>query len=377
MMRFKYTLERYKGTKSRFICPQCGLRELVRYVSNETGEALSNGVGRCNRESKCGYHRTPQDYFAVHGNLSNERRNPKQRFARQPAPIKQKQSPKHFDCISADVFCSSLANYEQNAFVQWLLSEIEAADVIKAIKRYFIGTTENGRTIFWQIDEQRRIRTGKIIAYDPTTGKRRKDTKPSFVHAELKHARILPETFELNQCLFGEHLLKLEPEKRVAIVEAEKTAIIASLFFPDLIWLATSGKQQLNPDKLQPARTQQIILFPDADAFETWTEKAKDLGRASFNVRVSDLIQRRASNEEKQNGLDIADYLLQAARREINTINGAIDKVLENKELLSTFETICEERLAIAEIDGNLSPEKAFEVATTTDYLRQLAVNLT
>jgi hypothetical protein len=376
-MRFKYTLERYKGSYSRHTCPQCGAKgEFVRYVDSETGEPLADDVGRCNRESKCGYHQKPQDYFTVNGYLKKKSKIVKPNFAQRLASVVQKQSPKPFDCISPDVFLSTIGNYEQNAFVQWLLSEFEAENVKEVIERYFIGTASNGRSVFWQIDDKRRIRTGKIIAYDKSTGKRRKDTKPSFVHAELKHSKVLPENFELNQCLFGEHLLQLEPEKPVAIVEAEKTAIISSIFFPELVWLATGGKQQLTPDKLKSVIRHRIILFPDADAWECWAEKAQELQKAGLNVQVSDLIEESAKTDEKYEGLDIADYLLQAAKQEINVINNAIDNVLNNKDLFAEFVTIVEERYVIAAIDGNLSEEKAFEIATEPDYLRNLAVKI-
>ena len=64
----------------------------------------------------------------------------------------------------------------------------------------------------------------------------------------MKYAGQLPENWELTQCLFGEHLLSAidEKQKTVALVESEKTAIIASCIMPKYIWLATGGKSQFN-----------------------------------------------------------------------------------------------------------------------------------
>ena len=39
-------------------------------------------------------------------------------------------------------------------------------------------------------------------------------------------AGVLPQEWELTQCLFGEHLLKKYPDKDIWLVEAKKTAII-------------------------------------------------------------------------------------------------------------------------------------------------------
>ena len=44
--------------------------------------------------------------------------------------------------------------------------------------------------------------------------------------------------------LLGKYLLPLFPEKPVALVESEKTAIICAGLIPKFIWLATGGKSQ-------------------------------------------------------------------------------------------------------------------------------------
>ena len=55
----------------------------------------------------------------------------------------------------------------------------------------------------------------------------------------LKALQQLPDDWTLSQCLFGEHLLPLCPELPVALVEAEKTAVICSAVFPEFLRLAT------------------------------------------------------------------------------------------------------------------------------------------
>jgi len=50
----------------------------------------------------------------------------------------------------------------------------------------------------------------------------------------------------MKQCLFGEHLLSdtsaTMSAKPVAIVESEKTALVAAMFIPDFVWLVRPGK---------------------------------------------------------------------------------------------------------------------------------------
>ena len=53
--------------KSRFICPNCGKKELVRYIDLETGNYIDETVGKCNRIENCGYHFTPKMFFEKNG----------------------------------------------------------------------------------------------------------------------------------------------------------------------------------------------------------------------------------------------------------------------------------------------------------------------
>ncbi len=71
--------------------------------------------------------------------------------------------------------------------------------------------------------------------------------------------------------LFGEVLLSIYPNKMVALVESEKTAIIASVYFPDFIWIATGGSDgckwtQRGVCKVLEGRS--VILYPDLGFFE-------------------------------------------------------------------------------------------------------------
>ena len=65
MNTYRFQLEKYNGMKTRFTCPKCGSRNksFVKYIDNESGDYISDKVGRCNRESECGYHYKPKQYF--------------------------------------------------------------------------------------------------------------------------------------------------------------------------------------------------------------------------------------------------------------------------------------------------------------------------
>ena len=136
-------------------------------------------------------------------------------------------------------------------------------------------------------------RTGKIMKYNPTTGKRIKDPDAKFkinwVHSLLKKNGTLDESWQLTQCLFGEHLLPQHPDKPIALIESEKTAIICSGLMPQYLWLATGGKSQLSQEKLSVLAGRKTIAFPDIDGYEEWKKK---LSAAEIDIIVSDILQR-------------------------------------------------------------------------------------
>jgi hypothetical protein len=222
--------------------------------------------------------------------------------------------PKPASFIDPQHLSASLKGYEHNNFVLFLESRFGKTIAMEAVKTYKIGTSKKwlGANIFWQIDVQDRIRSGKIMLYDSSTGKRQ--NKNSWVHSVLKL-----EDYNLNQCLFGSHLLKSDSVKHVAIVESEKTAIIGNIIKPEYIWLATGGKSNLRPDRFRSLKNRNVFLFPDltkpgerTNCYELWTEKTEELSREIPDAlfHVSDYLETNATAEEHNMGLDIADYFL-------------------------------------------------------------------
>jgi rubredoxin len=306
MSEYRYILEPFKGLKTRYRCPNCGKdRKFARYIDTESGEQINTIVGRCDRESNCGYHYTPKQYFADN-NISMNSPLPKYQVI--PKVTNRLIKPTSF--VPVKIFKASLKGYEENNFVSFLISKFEIEVTNELISKYFIATSRHwdGSTVFWQIDIHGNIRTGKIMLYSPITGKR---IKEPFNHIYWVHKAIKQPEYELKQCLFGEHLLK-DKTKPIAIVESEKTAIISSVYLPQFIWLAVGSLTNLNVEKCQVLMGRNVTLFPDLNGYEKWTLKAKELLQIAF-FNVSDLLERNATTDEKKQGLDIADYLLNFA----------------------------------------------------------------
>jgi phage terminase large subunit len=86
--------------------------------------------------------------------------------------IKGVEKPKIVDLISYDLFEQSLNH--NNQFLIYLTSLFGEDITHKVNQRFFIGTSKHwqGACVFWQIDSENNIHTGKIMLFNPTTGKR-------------------------------------------------------------------------------------------------------------------------------------------------------------------------------------------------------------
>lgn len=324
-----YELQKYKGRSTRHECPVCHHKDVfARYVDTSTGGYLSPDVGRCNREDRCGYHYTPKQYFADHPEAGNPVPTYGARLSharsgsyRSALPIRRPaEPPKQIDRIPKQYALDSLGI--KSNFVYFLCSlfdmyDISSPTIERLMKEYYLGCTKDESVIYWQIDTEKRIRAGKIMQYNPSTGKRIKNQSGAvdWVHSRLKRDQVLPETWGLAQCLFGAHLLNRRPNSVVRLVESEKSAIIGSGMMPQYVWLATGGKQNLKVETCGVLRGRKVIVYPDLGAFDEWSAKIKCIAKqVGFQCVVSDILERLASDEERTEGLDIADYLIRQIR---------------------------------------------------------------
>lgn len=339
MSEHRYKLQDYKGMSTKHTCVSCGgKRCFTYYIDTNDNSIVHPSVGRCERLSKCGYHLGPKSYFLANGIVPSDNWTP-------PTPEPPK-PPSYFD---EKILNNSLQKKEQNNLLTFFRTKFTDDQIDELISNYLIGTTKSGGTIFWQADTDGRIRAGKIIMYSPDNGKRNKSVFP---RVNWAHVVMKLKDFKMNQCFFGEHLLALFPKRPIALVESEKTAIIASVYLPEYLWLACGGLDFLTESRCNILKGRSVMLFPDLgsfgkqgdyyldteaqqyyfksngtwtmvkepsakteiktarsgapkSAFEKWNEKAK-----LYGFGISDMLETHSTPSEKEQGLDLADLLL-------------------------------------------------------------------
>jgi hypothetical protein len=290
----KYSFDK---TSKKFICPSCNKKRFVRFIDIATSNYLDDKYGRCDRETSCGHYNKPETSVATINN-----------YIATPVLTKANNS-KTIGYHTEKLLQQTLQQYCNNNFYLYLLELFSELEIQNIFEKYKIGTSKHwkGATVFWQIDNQNKIRAGKILLFERSTCKR---VKKPFPHITWVHSKLKQENYNLKQCLFGLHLVN--SKTKVAIVESEKTAIIMALLMPEYTWVATGSKQNFKNDILYPIKNNEIIAFPDKSEFKDWQERAISLNKIGYNIKVSDYIEII----ECENGTDLADLYIASDYKE-------------------------------------------------------------
>lgn len=314
-------------------CPQCGREGYKPYLYPD-GTIIDPVCGKCDHEGGCAYHLTPRDYF---------RENPSEKGAH----TVKKWEPRQLKRIELEpsLVSRSMQHTDRNKLVAWLrslpLTPTQREQLDYSLTMYMVGTTKDGGAVWWQVDENRVVRTGKVIRYgdDGHRLKTADGTSIGFnwVHSILQRNGVIegPDKVELVQCLFGQHLLPLFPDAEIHLVESEKSALICSIFSdPNAkLWLACGGMMLLNETRLQPlmkdGRT--IVIYPDHDGWQKWNERCSTIHYDK--LVVSDYVERAWKEGVDASNADISDIIL----RRLNEGPTALmnDMVRQNPSLQS------------------------------------------
>jgi hypothetical protein len=293
MNNYQYTLD---TSSKKFNCPKCNTKRFVRYIFTDTKEYAPEQFGRCDRQETCGYFLHPgkgevdkHEYLYHRFNSINKTEN---------TDVEPSYLPDNL------VEASVQHNHLSTLFA-WLCSVFKKDEVKRVFDLYKVGLSKKwpGSSVFFQVDLTGKVRAGKIMAYGENGKRLREEGKGyvTWVHSVMK----LPD-YNLNQCLFGEHLLGMTGvgiSQKIGLVESEKTALIMAIAQPDRLWMATGGMHSI-ADKLEILRGLDVIAYPDVGCYEDWRQRMKLYGFQFYRG------YERFVGEKK--GWDIADFVLDA-----------------------------------------------------------------
>lgn len=308
MAEFKNRLEKnaVKGT-----CPHCQAQKTWRFFEGLHG---NHNYGRCERVNSCpsgGKTFYPQSDSAPPSSgmkVINER-------------VAVKIDPAQVDYITGD---------QTSPLHVFLLSKGISGT---HLKKWNLGTDGSGKTVFFF-----RNREGDYInqksGYYLEGGKRDKETgffslvqylcTDCGAESIIKYKKCpgCSKTGTVKEhpskvyklCLYGEHLLDPEKIKPCYIVESEKTAIVASFFYPQADFVACGAASGLSDgtggtsDKISPLMNRTIYWLSDADKAGRKNSSLSNLAKWGLKFSALDLFK------ERQDGWDLADEILSTGK---------------------------------------------------------------
>lgn len=278
MTEYKFKFEK-KGKKGR--CPACLKDGVFRYYEGYHGHAK---FGKCERVNNCDYQCQPDQDEPTISNKEPE--------------IPAIQQTLYLD---AEECVKQTLNQTSNLHKSLLASGITPEHLIK----WGLGTNEkNGDTIYFYQEETGKYLNKKAGPYQPN-GKRVKDKD------FYSMRQPIDTTKKYRMCLFGKHLLSDDKNKIVCMVESEKTAIIASFYYPQFDWVACGSANGLTDEKLEGLIARHIYWLCDADKAGRINSSIKRIKEYCRKHDVIDLFKHRVD------GYDVADAILDGQRPEI------------------------------------------------------------
>jgi hypothetical protein len=228
------------------------------------------------------------------------------------------------------------ASYNSN-FVYFLFMEFGIETARRVVDDYALGAID-GKVICWNISTDGVVNGGMVINYDKRghieNGWRDNLSKSlsltdastldwytketgynndiqsisDFLSPDLGTGDLPYKVIE-RPCLFGLHLLKMYPEKPIAITESLKSALIGYALQPQMNWLATGDVKDVDLNILRPLKGKRVMVFPTNHSYYDWLKVAKQVDFCQ--IVVSDMMEGYKSDWLR----DIGDLLLDDFRR--------------------------------------------------------------
>ena len=336
-MQNNYTFILDKNTK-KGICPKCGKSGKFQYYKN-----LPQNYGRCERINSCGYHNKPN-------NESPETIKELNKMVNQTLEYKTV-APEPTIIYPEKNYIDAILKNQNSNFHKFCINTLKITP--EHLTNWGVGA-ENDYTCFVLQNKKKVLNLKKTFFFENC--KRDKKINPLYLIPK-KGTKYL-------MCLFGEHLLS---DKIVCLVESEKTAVIASYFYPQFDWLATGGSSGLSVDKVQVLLKKQVYYLPDADNAGRKNATLDKLKKYNVAFKIVDLYP------ERMDGYDLADAIIEGLNPEIKpniTETKAITLPIKDDKPKNNFTILRDYMLETWDFQYNLiRNEIEYKFKTNTDFI--------
>lgn len=161
--------------------------------------------------------------------------------------------------VSPDVLRGAKAyDLQKCSLFRWMCGMFPEERVREVWDKYNVTTDSHENCVFWYVDQDGKILYDKRILYNED-GHRNREFFPG------RQYRVADGY--TGKCYFGACIP--DDGKKAFIVESEKSALLASLYYGGRRFLATGGKGNLR--EIEP----NMLLVPDMDARMEWEERGE------------------------------------------------------------------------------------------------------
>jgi len=219
---------------------------------------------------------------------------------------KQEIEPKSQKFIPKNIVLSYSQVKPEDNLLQYLRNTYGNTKVDFAKKRYYLGSTKDGGTVFWHINADSKVQKAKVSYYQ-VNGKRTNKFKVPYKNEDGFYS-----------CLFGEHLINEDKDKTIILVESEKTAIVSSIFLPNFVWISYGGINGLTENKLRNLKGRKILIVPDMsqNAITIMNKKLPHLLDLGIDANIWDMTEGKTDEQLIDEGwynCDLEDVFRQFA----------------------------------------------------------------
>ena len=299
--QFLFRLDR---SENKFNCPSCGTKTLNRFIDNDGYYSFSN-EGICDNID-CGYQKIP-----------NYHPNGIERYEDLYDEFKKG----YYDTIEDFHLIESMYECHITNSAKFLTKYLGEDEAVKLVTKYKVGKARFDNElcdIFWRLDRWCNIKNGKLVRFNRRQGKISDINTKNWISTFLWGVENPFNSF------FGEHLIDETPEKSIAIVENEMTAIICDHFWPEYVWIAIGGIDEICWKRdmyfVECLKEKKVIIFPDSTipytkgkiSYLEWYNFAQEVIKSfhsfiSIGSFLKDLIPK-LSKERENNLMELLCY---------------------------------------------------------------------
>ena len=126
-------------------------------------------------------------------------------------------------------------------------------------------------------------------------------------------AERTPLKFAIRSKISAISAISARQSETICVVESVRSCVVLSERFPKYLWMATGYLANLNERMFLPLKGHHVVCFPatdpTGDTYLLWLSVAKEARKYGIDITVSRLLEDQASPTQKEQCVDLLEFL--------------------------------------------------------------------